>query len=56
MRFRKCFVCGKEFILAPENIYKVRIKGRVRHLCSWGCLRVLEKQKEAKEVKRGANW
>lgn len=49
MKTRKCFVCGKEFILAPENIFKVLIEGKVKHLCGWNCLRKLEREKEAKK-------
>ena len=49
MRVRKCPVCGKEFILSAENIYKARIKGEVKHLCSWGCVRELEREKEAEK-------
>lgn len=49
MRIRKCFVCGKIFVLAPENIYKVRIKGRIKHLCGWNCLMKLEREREAEK-------
>lgn len=49
MKFVKCFVCGKEFILPPENVYKVNIKGRDQHLCSWSCLRSFQRAKEAKK-------
>ena len=52
-------VCGKEFIQAPENIYKITVHGRVKHLCSWSCLRAHEREKEAgkrvKEAKRNEN-
>lgn len=46
MRVKTCIVCGKEFILSAENIYKVRIRGRVKHMCSWTCVRSYEKEKE----------
>lgn len=51
MQYRTCYVCGKTFILAPENIYKAHVGGKVKHLCGWNCLRALEKKKAAKEVK-----
>lgn len=47
MRFKVCPVCGKEFILAPCNIYKLTIDGKIKHLCSWNCMRKLEREKEA---------
>lgn len=49
MRSVKCYVCEKDIILAPENIYKVVIDGKTKHLCGWGCLRNLERAKEAKK-------
>lgn len=55
MELVKCFVCGKEFIPAPENVYKASIKGKVKHLCSWSCLRKLQREKEAKKKSKGAN-
>lgn len=44
-----CPVCGKSFIIPPKNTYKIRIEGKVIHLCSWKCLRAVEKEKEAKK-------
>lgn len=49
MRFVDCYVCGKTFILAPKNIYRVTVNGKVKHLCGWNCLRKLEREKEAKK-------
>ena len=48
MRVEKCHVCGKEFILSVSNIYKVKIEGRVKHLCSYGCYREVQKEAEKK--------
>lgn len=59
MRVVECPVCGQMFMLAPCNIYKVTIKGKVKHLCSYSCMRKLEREKEAKktpkEVKQDAD-
>lgn len=45
----KCYVCEKEFIPAPEHLYKVKVKGRVKRVCSWGCMRKYEKAHEKKK-------
>ena len=50
MAIKKCYVCGTEFTLAPCHIYKATVEGRVKHLCSYGCLRKLQKEKEAKKA------
>lgn len=47
-----CAVCGKYFIIAPENIYKVTIKGKVMHLCSWSCLVQHRKEREEKKKRK----
>lgn len=47
---RKCPVCGKEFLLPPENTYRLKVKGRYRDFCSYTCYRVIQKQQE----KRGS--
>ena len=49
MELVRCPMCGKSFIPAPEHIYKAPIKGRVKYLCGWNCLRKLEREKEAKK-------
>lgn len=43
-----CPVCGKEYVPAPQHVYKVKH----RLVCSWGCLRKAEKEAEARKVKR----
>ena len=47
---RKCPVCGKEFLLPPENTYRLKVKGRYRDFCSYTCYRVIQKKQE----KRGS--
>lgn len=47
--WRKCPVCGKEFYLAPENVYKLVIKEKKVHFCSWTCYRKAQKALEAKQ-------
>ena len=49
MAVRKCPICGKEFTLAPCHIYKATVNGRVKPLCSYSCVRKLEKEREAKK-------
>lgn len=42
---RKCPVCGKEFYLPPENVYKLRLDGKHRvDFCSYTCFRVEQKK------------
>ena len=43
---RICPICGKEFILPCENVYKLIIKGRTKHYCSYTCYRVAQKEIE----------
>lgn len=45
---RKCPICGKNFILAPEHKYN---DGQ-RKVCSWSCQLEAERRKEAKKAKR----
>ena len=50
-RERKCPVCGKVFIVAPENIYKLEIDKKKQDLCSYTCYRVIQKRQERKKRK-----
>lgn len=50
----KCPICGKGFIPAPLHIFKATIKGRVKYLCGWNCLRELERKKDAKKKRKEA--
>ena len=51
-RLRKCPVCGKEFIMPPENVYKLVVKGKVVHYCSYTCFRVIQKRLESRKKYR----
>ena len=42
----KCPICGKMFILPPENIYKLKVKGKIQNYCSYTCFRVIQKKQE----------
>ena len=44
-----CPVCKKEFIPAPEHIYKI---GRTELVCSWSCVMKWEKERERKKGAR----
>lgn len=59
MIVEKCPICGKSFVPAPYHIYKASIKGRVKNLCGWNCLRKLERERETnkkpKEEKQNAD-
>ena len=46
MVIKKCYMCGKEFISAPLTIYKEKVEGKVKHFCSYACLRKLDKERE----------
>lgn len=35
--FTKCSICDKEFIEAPESIYRMSVKGKSLHACSYSC-------------------
>lgn len=35
----KCPKCGKTFIKPVENIYRLTIKGKTKHYCSYSCWR-----------------
>ena len=43
---RKCPICKKRFIPAPNHIYRINTKGLV---CSWGCVRKHEREKEKRK-------
>lgn len=52
----KCPICGKTFVPAPQHIYKFTDKGRIKSVCSWGCMRAhekkIEQEKEEQKKKR----
>jgi RNase P subunit RPR2 len=37
-----CPVCKKLFVIAPQHIYKARIRRKKSKVCSWGCVRYWE--------------
>ena len=41
----ECPVCGRKFVPAPLHIYKRRVKGNMRFLCSWKCAAEYDKNK-----------
>ena len=50
---RKCRVCGKDFCIASVEqwAYKIRkSRDEILLVCSWRCLRKLEKENEEKEA------
>lgn len=42
---RKCEVCGKEFLIRPDWVYKRQAGDGYKVFCSWGCMREWEKRK-----------
>ena len=46
-----CPICKKEFILPPETVYRLSIKGKVYHYCSYTCFRVDQKKLERSKKK-----
>lgn len=49
---RKCPVCGKEFLLPPENIYRLKVKRKYVDYCSYTCFRVIQKEQEQERRKK----
>ena len=47
-----CPVCGKRFIPAAFHIYKAG----GTFVCSWGCQRKVEKEREKRELERRRKW
>lgn len=45
---RNCPICGKNFVLAPEHMYRDGTK----KVCGWNCQCEAERRKEAKKAKR----
>lgn len=44
---KECPICGKGFILPPENAYKLtNTRGRAIHYCSYTCFMKAQKKKE----------
>lgn len=45
----KCPVCGKLFIVAVKNIYKIRTEDGTEDYCSYTCYRKKQKEREEKK-------
>lgn len=43
---RVCPVCGKRFLLPVSNLYKLTIRGKVEHYCSYTCYMAKKREKE----------
>ena len=43
-----CPVCGKKYVPAGQHVYKIDD----HFVCSWGCQRKAEKEKEARKAER----
>lgn len=52
MRTAKCPICGKEFIVPPYTVYKLRIGKHNFTYCSYSCFRTAEKREENKPKKK----
>lgn len=46
-----CPICGKRFIPAAQHLYRANNE----LVCSWGCQRKVEKEKEAVKKERAKN-
>lgn len=44
IREQTCPVCGKLFIKQPEHVYKINKKKHDVSVCSWKCMRSVEKK------------
>ena len=44
----RCAECGKKVIILYPHLWAYKAEGK--HFCSWGCMRITEKRKEAKEM------
>lgn len=44
--FKKCPICGREYIPAANHIYKI---AQHETVCSWHCVRDWEKEQEARK-------
>ncbi len=42
-----CYICGKRFYKTPQWAYKLCYRGKTCVMCSYTCLRTLEKKREA---------
>jgi hypothetical protein len=56
--FKICAECGRQFIPAASSMYKLRIKDRVRHYCSYTCYTKAKNRKQSKKdlTRHGVKW
>lgn len=54
-KFTVCAMCGKQFIKAAENLYKVVYKGKINQCCSYTCYQKAKNFKEILEAKEHSN-
>lgn len=47
-----CPVCGKSFIPAPKNIYKIKEDGKLLQICNYTCFKVAEERKPKRHYRR----
>lgn len=52
---RKCPVCGKNFVVPPNTVYKIKIRSITKTYCSYTCFRKVQKQQELSKPKRKGN-
>ena len=53
-RERNCHICGKEFLINPDWVYKHGSGNTLRWFCSWKCLRSYESKQMTKAEKHEA--
>lgn len=54
---RECPVCGRAFIVPPENVYKLYIGGKWVDFCRYNCFRSEQlKQKPKQNRGAGRRW
>ena len=46
---KECHECGKKFFSSGEWVYKLKINGKWRYYCSWGCMRTDERRNKTKK-------
>lgn len=52
-KLETCPVCGRDFIARPLWGYKIKTGGgHTRSVCSYPCMRKVQKEQEAKEAKK----
>jgi hypothetical protein len=52
IREGKCPICGKNFVIPPNTVYRIKIGNSIKTYCSYTCFRVEQKRQESKRQKR----